>query len=52
MHTLRLHHDTLEKRLHNKIFETKKKSAAMPFGIEALLGQLFISSDNGSNILI
>ena len=29
----------------------KKKSAAMPFGSEALLSQLFISSNTGSNIL-
>ena len=52
MRALRLHHNTSEKRLHNKIFETKKKSAAMPFGSEALPGQLFISANAGLNILI
>jgi len=29
----------------------KKKSAAMPFGSEALLSQLFISLNSGLNIL-
>jgi len=34
-----------------KLLLVKKKSAAMPFGSEALLSQLFISSNTGSNIL-